>query len=260
MFFMIVFAASFAHAAFEFSPIIAKLAPTGPEASTTFNVSNPGDTKIPVQITVVNREPDEGGKEVYTDTTGIEEQFRVFPAQLVMNPKETRAVRVSYIGSPKIKSELAFRIIAEELPVDVSDPKKVYKKAVANVNIAIKYVGSLYVTPTGAKSDLVLNAEPVDKAAAEPEAKGKDKRKPAAAPAKALVLVVTNKGTSHEVLRKPVLKLMSLVDNTELLLQGAELPMTNLNILAGKTRKFTFDWPTKLPVGPVKASFEPTKE
>src|SRR6185312_4535317 len=172
---------------------------------------------------------------------------------LILNPKETRAVRVSYVGTPKVKTELAFRIIAEELPVDVSDPKKVYKKAVANVNIAIKYVGSLYVTPSGAKSELVLEATsaeaPKDKA-------GKDSDDH-----KKLLLVVTNKGTLHEVIRKPVLKLQSQVDKSEVVLQAAEIPtLTNLNILAGKVRKFTLDWPKKLPVGPVKASFEAVKE
>lgn len=239
----------FAHAAFEFSPIISTLAPTGAGATASFTVSNTGDTKIPVQVTIVPREPDEAGKEIYKESEAVSEMFRIFPAQLVLNPKETRSVRVTYTGTPKIKSELAFRVIAEELPVDLSDPNKVYKKAVARVNIAIKYIGSIYVTPAGAKPELAMEAKLHEKPVQKKDA------------AKELVLMITNKGTSHHVVKKPVLKLQSELDKTEVVLQTAELPtFVNLNILAGKTRKFIIEWPSKLPVGPVKASFEPTKE
>lgn len=242
---------SVSHAAFEFSPIISNLAPSGPGASASFTVSNPGDTKIPVQVTVVAREPDEQGKETYAETEAVSEMFRIFPAQLVLNAKETRTIRLTYIGSPKIKSEMAFRVIAEELPVDVSDPKKVYKKAVANVTIAIKYIGSVYVTPSGAKSQIQIDAQPVEQPA--PQA--------GQSASKNLVITVTNSGTAHQIVRTPTLKLRSMVDNSEVVLRGDDLKtLSNLNVLAGKTRKFTLDWPQKLPVGPVKASFETVNE
>ncbi len=258
---LIIAGATSAHAAFEFSPIISKLAPSGPEASTTFNVSNSGDNKIPIQVTIVARDPDETGKEVYAENEDISDMFRIFPAQMVLNPKETRAIRVSYVGTPKLKSELAFRIIAEELPVDVTDPKKVYKKAVANVSIAIKYVGSLYVTPPGAKSEMLLEAQPVDQEVPVTGGKTAGKGKVTTVTEKVLVLTVTNKGSTHEIIRKPILKLQSLADKSEIVLQGAELPtLANLNILAGKTRKFILTWPKTLPVGPLKASFEVAKE
>lgn len=246
-----VFATSTAYAAFEFSPIITTLAPSGPEASTSMTVSNPGDTKIPVQVTIVAREPNEEGKEVYAESDAVSDMFRIFPGQVVLNPKETRTIRVTYVGSPKIKSEMAFRVIAEELPVDVSDPNKVYKKAVANVTIAIKYVGSLYVTPAGAKPELQVEAKKSETAPAKKGDKVSEQ----------LVVIVTNKGTTHLVVRKPTLKIQSLVDNSEVIFQENDLPsFNNLNILAGKTRKFVLDWPKKLPVGAVKASFDLPKD
>lgn len=247
---LIAFATSSAHAAFEFGPIISNVAPSGPGATTSYTVSNTGENKIPVQVSIVAREPDESGKEVYSETEAVSDMFRIFPAQLVLNPKETRTVRVTYVGTPKLKSEMAFRVIAEELPVDMSDPKKVYKKAVANVTIAVKYVGSLYVTPAGAKSSLQLEAVPAAKTAGT-----KDQAK------QELSLTITNTGTAHEVVRKPALTLESGVDKSVVVLTANDLAtMTNLNILAGKKRKFTLQWPAKLPVGPVKASLEAAKE
>ena len=62
MVFTLVLAASTAQAAFEFSPIISNLSPSGAGASAAFTVANSGDTKIPIQVTIVPREPDENGK------------------------------------------------------------------------------------------------------------------------------------------------------------------------------------------------------
>jgi len=245
-----LFVAPIAQAAFEFGPIISNLTPSGAGATASYTVSNPGTTKIPVQITIVAREPNEEGKEVYKDSAAVNEMFRIFPGQLVLNPKETRTIRITYIGSPKVKNELAFRVIAEELPVDVSDPKKVYKRAVASVSIAIKYVGSLYVTPVGAKSEMALDVKHEELV----EKKNKQT-------SKKLILAIANKGTAHHIIRKPVLKLQPLTGGKEVILEGADLStLTNLNVLSGKARRFVIDWPKQLPVGPVKASFDPSKE
>src|SRR5690349_9088457 len=95
-----------AHASFDFAPIIANLTPSGAGATISFTVSNPGDTKIPVQVSIVAREPDENGKENYADSDTVNEMFRIFPAQLVLDPRQSRTVRVSYVGSPKVKNEM----------------------------------------------------------------------------------------------------------------------------------------------------------
>jgi fimbrial chaperone protein len=241
---VVLFAASAARASFDFGPIISTLQPAGAGATASYTVTNTGENKIPVQVTIVAREPDPDGKEVYKETDAVSDMFRIFPGQIVLNPKETRTLRVSYIGTPKIKGEMAFRIIAEELPVDMSDPNKVYKKAVAKVTLATKYIGSLYVSPSGAKSEMLVEAQPDD-----------------AKKAKNLLLTVTNKGTAHQLVRKPTLKLQSLVDGSEVLLTNADAEkLANLNVLPGKLRKFTLPWPSKIPAGPVKASIDFSKE
>lgn len=232
-----------AFASFDFSPIIANLAPSGAGATASFVVNNYGDNKIPVQVTIVARDPDLFGKEDYKETDKVSEMFRIFPDQVVLNPKETRTIRITYIGSPKVSSELPFRIIAEELPVDVDDPKKVYKKAVARISIATKYIGSLYVTPAGSKPEVAIEV------------------KQSAESAKKMILTIKNKGSSHQVIRKPVLKLQSLTGGKEVVLENTELKdLLNQNVLAGKERKFNLDWPKSLPAGPVKATLDLAKE
>ena len=62
------------------------------------------------------------------------------------------------VGDPKIATELAFRVVAEEFPINVTDPNKVKNRAVASIAIATKYIGSLYVTPQNTKPVITADA------------------------------------------------------------------------------------------------------
>lgn len=232
-----------AFAAFDFSPIIATLAPSGQGASISFTVTNTDTVKIPVQVSIVAREPNIKGEEVYKESEKIDEMFRIFPNQLVLNPKESRTIRVTWIGNPKTSVEIPFRIIAEELPVDVDDPNKVYTKAVAKIGLSTRYIGSLYVTPNGVKPEVLVEAK---------KAEGKSTD---------LVIDITNKGGAHQVLKQPVIKLQSISGGKEVVLTGEEVSkMVNQNILPGRQRQFTLAWPKNLPPGPVKVKLELAKD
>jgi len=227
-----------AEAAFDLSPIIASVTPSGPGATTSFTITNADDTRTPVQISLFHRIPDENGNEKYEETKDIGDMFQIFPSQVILNPKEKRAIRVTYVGDPKLAREMAFRIIAEEFPINVSDPNRVKNRAVASIAIASKYVGSLYVTPPGTKPDLSVEAVPVQ------SKKGND-----------MVITMENKGTQHFMLKNPKIKLLA---------GGKEYPMPaesvsqigSQNILAGKVRKYTIPWPNGVPVGAMKVSVE----
>lgn len=229
-------------AAFDFAPIIVTLTPTGSGASASLVVQNGDDNKLPVQFSIVHRDPDIEGKEVHKDTPDIEEMLQIYPAQLVLGPKERRTVRVTWVGDPKPKTELAFRMIAEELPFSLEEEKK-YSKPVARVRFATKYVGSLYVRPAGVFSDVKVRGEP----SSDKEPK--------------LALEFQNVGTAHRVLQGIKLKLTAAQGNAEYVVPDVELRRFNSeNILAGKTRRYLLDWPKGFPVGPVKVALELPRE
>ncbi len=233
--------AASAHAAFDMSPIVVKMTPSGPGATTAITLTNGDDNKTPVQISIYKRDPDENGKEKYTDKDNGE-NFQIFPTQVILNPKEKRTIRITYVGDPKIKKELAYRIIAEEFPINVSDPNRVKNKAVASIAIATKYVGSLYVTPNGAKPDLKIEAS-LSK-------EGKNNE---------MVIVMENRGTQHTILRTPKFKITAKDKEFEMPQDLAKKIGTN-NILAGKSRKFVIPWPSNVPAGPVKVSVDVAKK
>lgn len=243
VFLLIFLLGRIAHAGFDFAPIIANLAPSGQGATASFTVTNLDATKLPVQISIVAREPDIDGKEVYKESEAVSRLFRIFPEQVVLDPKGSRTVRVSYIGSPQVKSELSFRIIAEELPIDLDDPNRVYTKAIAKISMSTRYIGSLYVTPPGAKPDIVIDAKKSETAS------------------EGLIFNITNKGTAHQVYRKPTVRVISQASGSELVLADEYIkPLLSQNILAGRSRRYSLPWPKGLAPGPMKVTIDASKE
>jgi fimbrial chaperone protein len=231
-------------ASFEFTPIIASVTPSGAGVSTSFTVVNADDTKTPIQIAIYRREPTVDGKESYGADKDATDSFQIFPSQIILNPKEKRTIRVTYVGEPKITKELSFRIIAEEFPINVTDPKKAMSKAVMSIAILTKYVGSLYVTPPGSKDDVYITAEGADKTNSK------------------MTVTMENKGTTHFVFSHP--KVIVIDEKTK---KEYPLPEDSMNaigiqnILAGSTRKFVIPWPKSIPSGgPLKVAIEATKK
>lgn len=224
----ILFGFQSAFAAFEISPVIASVAPSGPDASVSLTVINPGDQKTPIQIAIFSRNPDLNGNEKYDDSKDVGELFQIIPSQLILNPKEKRTIRITYVGDPKIKVEQAFRVISEEFPINVTDPEKVKKKAVASIAIMSKYIGSLYVKPLGTMPDISIQTSMT-----------KDKK---------LELIFENKGTEHFLLKDTKYKVTLASGKKEFSLPLESIQAIGVqNVLSGKSRKFTIPWPSGIP-------------
>lgn len=222
---------------FEITPIIMTVAPSGSGASVTLTVTNTGDAKTPIQLSIFKRDPDIDGKEKYEDSKEISDSFQIIPSQFILKAKEKRSVRVTYVGDPKIKSEVALRLIAEEFPISITDPDRVKDKAVASISILSKYVTSLYVKPNIAAPDIFFEAS-----------ESKDNK---------MVLLIHNKGTEHIVLKQTKYKVTTLSDKKEFQLPAESVQaIGSQNILAGKSRKFIIPWPKDIPTVPLRVSIE----
>ena len=225
------------HAAFALKvvPFVAEFAPKGTGANQTFQVQNDTDQPAAVQLTMVHRDMDELGQEKLTDA---EDDFTVFPPQMVLLPQESRAVRVQWLGNPDPKSELTYRLIVEQLPVELSQ----VPQRGGQVRITVRYETAIYVLPQGAKGDLVVE---------------KAEEQPGAAGAHQLALTLRNTGTAHALVQAPVLTLKpasgaAVTLSTEDQLKG----LINENVLAGHARRFLLPWPQGLAAGPVQAALK----
>lgn len=137
--------------AFSFEPISHEFAPSGRDAGHVFRVVNTNDERIAVQVTVRPRTIEPDGTEIQGEESP---DFVVYPRQMLLDPGEQRSVRVRWTGPAELESERAFRIIAEQLPLqtDAQTPQQG-----AGIRLTYRYEGSLYVVPPGAQPDVRLD-------------------------------------------------------------------------------------------------------
>lgn len=211
--------------AFRFSPFRAKFEPSGDGANQLFTVENNTGEPASVQIRIMTRDVDVDGGEKNADA---EKDFMIYPAQLVLEPHASRSVRVQWVGAPNLKEEKAYRIIAEQLPVNL-DKKKPKTSA---VKFLVSYRGALFVTPPGLAHNVTL-----DFSGTTQDATGK----------RVLEIVLHNRGTQHALLRNLKLDIKDDKNNTVSLSGENQLKgVTGEGILAGHRRQFVIPRPEGL--------------
>lgn len=211
--------------ALRFSPFRVKFEPSGAGANQLFAVENDTDAPASVQIRIVTREVDVDGGEKNADA---EKDFAIYPAQMVLKPHTTRSVRVQWLGDPKLKEEKAYRIIAEQLPVNLDKQKP----KTSAVKFLVTYRGALFVTPPGLAHNVTL-----DFTGTTQDATGK----------KMLEIVLHNRGTQHALLRNLKLDIKDDKGNSVSLAGQSQLKgITGEGILAKHRRRFLIPRPTEL--------------
>lgn len=222
---------------FDFEPISQTFTPTGAGATRSFEVVNNSAQDIAVQITMVTRQMNEVGQESYAPASNL---FIVFPSQIVLRGGAAQAVRVRWIGPAEIKSEQNFRIIAAQLPVNFGETQHTG----GSINILFRYLGAVYVTPPGARPDVVIaKAE----AGTGPEGK------------RGLYLTFRNKGTAHDVLSGLHLAITGKSANGTPLTRSFDSAALNgidgANVLAGDSRRFFLPVTGELPATDLHVDF-----
>jgi fimbrial chaperone protein len=218
--------------AFRLSPMVVQFSPAGRSATQTLTLENPGNERVAVEIEVFHRKIDADGKE---DRSAATNDFTVFPAQLTLEPNQKRNLRVTWTGDQAPASELAFRLVASQLPVNLQRPTNRADVKV-NLKFVLQYVASLYVTPDGAKAHLEVTAAKMTK------------------PGTAEV-TLKNKGNAHRVLENARLKLIG--EKGEFTVPEAAMQEVRAqNILAGDSRRFTFTVPKEFRAVRAELKFE----
>lgn len=214
--------------AFEVTPITKDFEPSGRGANQSFQITNDRDEQVTVSVSVATREVDVNGNEIHRVTA----DFSVFPTEIVLPPRGTQVVRARWVGDANPKNELAYRLIAEETPV-----KQRRDTPGAAIYMTVRYVGSLYIVPKGARGDVKVAS------AQHTVADGKPM----------LELVLENRGTGHVIMEDPTLKVTVGGVTKELSTAALEGSLAGENVLAQHSRRFAVAWPEGLPQGAVTA-------
>ena len=203
---------------FTFAPMSQTIELSDNRQAVQFFLENDSPASMAVELTVKERSMDQKGIE----TLNPSDEVKVFPPQVIIPAGEKRAIRVSYSGNKDLKVEKSFRVIAEQLPLNV-DAKTRQK---AGIQMLMKYVAALYVAPSNTKSDLKILSHSTN---------GKE-----------LKMLIENSGGRHQLLNAPVLK-YSIKDKKHELKANELQGLAGENVLAGSKREFVIKSANSIP-------------
>jgi fimbrial chaperone protein len=231
---------AFAGAGFQLSPPAVEFRPTGRDIAKNFYVKSTGDEPVAVQVAVSTWEVAPDGTETNLPD---DENFLVYPPQMILAPGVEQVVRVTWVGDSQVPKELAYRVAFEQVPVNLAKvTERVDEQIRVSLSVVFKYVAAAYITPQGAKPEIVIeSSEPQEN----PDG------------SKDLVLVFHNQGTARGFLNDSTIRLSSVTSpDMTIIISGSQIRDDKGSvILAGNKRRFVLPWPKELPVGPVTATF-----
>lgn len=126
-------------------PMSYELSPSGSSSSTSLRIENNSKVDMTLELMANKIVVDENGTET---TLPAEDDFLIFPPQLILKSGKTQAVRVKYIGEPTIDQSVPYRISIKQIPIDLSGSGK------SGVGMVVNFHTLAHVAPKSAKTDL----------------------------------------------------------------------------------------------------------
>lgn len=232
--FILLFFISFSVNAFEFTPSVMNYGPKGRTATQKYTIHNSLSVTTAVEIKAMLREIDMDGKETLIPT----EHFSIYPKLLKMKAGETRVIKVTYNGKHDLNQEQSYRIIAEQLSVDLK--KKVAKKNETSVaiNFLYKYETSAYVTPENAAPQVEV-----------------ENYKLGGTNNNTLEVVFKNTGNAHQVFQDWKLE-VETSEGKQILDKKNTPELNDFNLLAGNKFRLKIPWNIKTKGQPKSVSYK----
>ncbi|NEQ54100.1 MAG: molecular chaperone [Leptolyngbya sp. SIO3F4] len=223
--------------AFQFNPLSQVFSPTGSESTQSYEIVNDTDEPIAIDISVVLSNISLTGEESFTSA---EDDFLVYPPQMILAPDEMQTVRVTWLGNPAPDQELTYRLMAEQLPINLLDPEaEVPAQTRGEIKLSFRYIASVFIRPPGVTPDVSLvSATPITVDSGDTK----------------LLVTLENQGNGNARLNDWQLELVSQGQTVQLTPELGE-GMNGRVLLPGRQRQFELDWPDGLPIGDVTANF-----
>lgn len=229
--------------AYTVEPSVLQLGGSGGDSSAFLRLSNRADQPVAIEIAINEFDRDIDGRGIVGREA--EEDFIVYPAQVILMPGDETSVQVRWIGEVVSNVERAFTLTTREvaIPRKEQESSEASEGARINVNVLTNYDVRVYVTPRGAKPSVTVEATNILTQAT----------------GTALEVTLANRGTAHHPLRNLSLILMPIEPGGTSLRQSAatliasDVPGMSAALLAGGRRRLIIAWPAGLPPGSVRA-------
>jgi len=126
-------------------PMVYELAAIGAQSSTDLAIENTKSSPITYEMTAVKVTHDEFGNETRVDA---EDDFLIYPPQTLVQPGKKQIVKVKYVGDPELEQSQTYRILVNELPVDLTGGEN------SGISVAINFSTLCNVVPLGSSAAL----------------------------------------------------------------------------------------------------------
>ena len=236
--------------AYTVTPNLVALRPAGDESSAFLQLENKALKAAAVEITIQEHHKDIDGKTI--GGKEADDDFIIYPSQLVMIPGDEIGVQLRWIGEPALSAERAYTFVTREVPIPRKAAEEPEPSTGIHVDITVlmNYEVRVYVTPPGAKPKVVVEsvAERTQPAGSGPDSAGSAQ----------LEIILANQGTAHQAMANMALILVPLDPTGAPLTQRAvtlaarDFPAMKPHLLAGDRRRLLIPRPAGLPAGPVR--------
>lgn len=227
--------------AYTVEPSVLRLGVNGGDSSAFLRLSNRTAKPTAIEIVINEFDRDLEGRGVIGREA--DDDFIVYPAQVILMPGDETSVQVRWIGEAVSNVERAFALTTREVVIPRKDQEQTEagEGVRINVNVLTNYDVRIYVTPRGAKPKVTVEATSV---------RAQSEGNP-------LEVTLANQGTAHHPLRDLSLVLMPLEPGGASLRQSVTLaardvPGMSAALLAGGRRRLLIPWPAGLPAGSVR--------
>ena len=111
----------------------------------SYTIENKSGEQQTYLVKTYYRTMDSMGREINKET----KELRIFPSKIILNPSQSKRIKVMYLGKKAIPDERSYRVIFE--PITVGEQE--------GVKFNYKFVTSVYVTPEKAEHNLVAKMD-----------------------------------------------------------------------------------------------------
>lgn len=226
---------------FQLTPASVELRPSGRGIMSNFYVTSTGTEPVAVQVRMMKWGITLDGTEIQEEE---EEDFLVYPPQMIINPGQRQVVRVTWLGDPEPDHELIYKAVFEQLPINLQQVESPSPTGVVvNFNVTVTYIPLIYVTPEGARANVVVDSLSRHRA--------DDGREH-------LAITFENQGNRRGLFNDLSLKVASVSNpDHSVTITGSDIKDDKgAFVLAGSKRQFILPLPDGLPAGELVATLE----
>lgn len=144
---MLALSSGKAHAT-RVTPMLVDVSPTGRGSVARVELVHTGDRDFPAEVQMFRGVISENGE---LELIPADEDFLVFPAQVVVPASSQQVFRVQYIGEPELAASEIYYLQIRQIPVDLETGE-------SQVQIVVNFNVLVNVVPSGAQPDLVVES------------------------------------------------------------------------------------------------------